>query len=68
MRANSGQFGTEFSGSLEPIRDGGFWLLDLANKNWEGEKFHFPNFFIHLQKKKPENPVPKWSPGSAAFQ
>lgn len=40
MRANSGQFGTEFSGS---------WIWQI--KNWEGEKFHFPNFFIHLQKK-----------------
>ena len=29
-----------------PFRDGVCWLfLTSQDKNWEGEKFHFPNFF-----------------------
>lgn len=44
-----------------PFRDRFFWLfLTSQDKNWEGEKFHFPNFLILIYKKKPGNPVPKW--------
>ena len=48
MRANSGRgflalghLGTGVSGSLDFEKE----------KNWEGEKIHFPNFYIHFQKK-----------------
>lgn len=54
MRANSGR---------------GFPALwTLKNKKiGKVKKFTFP-IFISISRKKPENPVPKWSPGLAAFQ
>lgn len=43
-----------------PFRDEFFWLfLTSQDKNWEGEKFHFPNFFNSNLPKKAGQPRPQ---------